>query len=73
MKWFWKDTTGLKADIERHREKERMIQSKIEELEGKDDEMSKRSLMAYRMFLVQIKTAKDEITQQIGKIEKGKK
>ena len=67
MKWFYKDTTGLKADIERHREEERKILSKIDELKGKDDEMSKRSLMAYRRFLVQIQTAKDEITQKIGK------
>ena len=70
MKWFWRDTTGLKADIERHREEERRIQSRIDELEGKDDEMSKRSLLAYRMFLVQIQTAKAEITQLIGKGKK---
>ena len=67
MKWFWKEATGLKADIERHREEERKIQSKIDELEGKDDDLSKRSLMAYRRFLVQIQTAKDEVTQKIGK------
>lgn len=67
MKWFYKDTTGLKADIERHREEERKILSKIDELKGKDDDLSKRSLMAYRRFLVQIQTAKDEITQKIGK------
>ena len=72
MKWFYKDTTGLKADIERHREEERKIQSKIDELKGKDDEMSKRSLMAYRRFLVQIQTAKDEITQKIGKGKNGR-
>lgn len=70
MKWFCSDTTGLKADIERHREKELNIQSKIEELEGKDDEMSERSLLVYRKFLVQIQTAKAEITQLIGKDKK---
>ena len=70
MRWFCSNTTGLKADIERHREEERNIQSKIEELEGKDDEMSKRSLLAYRMFLVQIQTAKAEVTQLIGKGKK---
>lgn len=70
MKWFCSDTTGLKADIERHREEERMILDNTKELEGKDDEMSKRSLLAYRMFLVQIQTAKAEITQLIGKGKK---
>jgi len=67
MKWFWKDATGLKADIERHREEERRIQDMIAELEYKDDEMSKCSLRVYQMFLVQIQAAKDEVTQLIGK------
>ena len=70
MKWFCKDTTGLKADIERHREEELKIQSCINDLVGKDDEMSERFLLSYRMFLVQIQTAKAEITQLIGRGKK---
>ena len=70
MKWFCKDATGLKADIERHREEERKIKSRIEELEGKDDEMSKRSLLAYQKLLLKIQVAKDELTQLIGKGKK---
>ena len=70
MKWFCKDATGLKADIERHREEERKIKSRIEELEGKDDEMSKRYLVVYQKMLLHIQTAKDELTQLIGKGKK---
>ena len=70
MKWFYKDTTGLKADIERHREEELKIQSRIEELEGKDDEMSKRYLVVYQKMLLHIQTAKEELTQLIGKGKK---
>ena len=70
MKWFCSDTTGLKVDIERHREEERKIKSRIEELEGKDDEMSKRSLVVYQKMLLHIQTAKEELTQLIGKGKK---
>ena len=70
MKWFCKDATGLKADIERHREEERMIKSRIEELEGKDDEMSKQYLVVYQKMLLHIQTAKEELTQLIGKGKK---
>ena len=70
MKWFCSDTTGLKADIERHREEERKIKSRIEELEGKDDEMSKRSLVVYQKMLLKLQVAKDELTQWIGKGKK---
>ena len=70
MKWFCSDTTGLKADIERHREEERKIKSRIEELEGKDDEMSKRSLVVYQKMLLKLQAAKEELTQLIGKGKK---
>lgn len=70
MKWFCKDATGLKADIERHREEERKIKSRIEELEGKDDEMSKRSLVVYQKMLLKLQAAKEELTQLIGKGKK---
>ena len=70
MKWFYKDTTGLKADIERHREEERKIKSRIEDLEGKDDEMSKRSLVNYKKLLLKLQVAKEELTQLIGKGKK---
>ena len=70
MKWFYKDTTGLKADIERHREEEQKIKSRIEELEGKDDEMSKRSLVNYQKLLLKLQVAKEELTQLIGKGKK---
>lgn len=70
MKWFCKDTTGLKADIERHREEERKIKSRIEDLEGKDDEMSKRYLVVYQKMLLKLQAAKEELTQLIGKGKK---
>lgn len=67
MKFFYKATTGLNADIERHREKELELMQKIAELELKDDPMSVRSLAAYRKFLHQLQTSKADVVSKIGK------
>ena len=32
--YFWKDTAGLKSDIERHRAEEKRFREKIEQLES---------------------------------------
>ena len=67
MKYFWDKTKGLNADIERHRAKEKELESKIAELEGKEDPMSIAALRVYRRFLYQLQVSKVEVVSKIGK------
>jgi hypothetical protein len=67
MKFFWKDTKGLKADIERHRAREKEYVARIAELEGKEDPMSVASLRVYRRHLNLLQTSKANVASKIGK------
>ena len=67
LKYFWQDAKGLKADIERHRAKEKELQDRIQELEGKDDPMSIASLRVYRRFRAQLLQSKADVVNKIGK------
>jgi hypothetical protein len=67
MKYFWGDTKGLKADVQRHRAKEAELDTKIAELEGKDDPMSVAALRTYRRFRAQLLQSKAEVVTKIGK------
>ena len=67
MKYFWDKAKGLNADIERHRAKEKELESKITELEGKEDPMSIAALRVYRRFLYQLQVSKVEVVSKIGK------
>jgi hypothetical protein len=67
MKFFWNKAKGLNADIERHREREKELEAKIAELEGKEDPMSIASLRAYRRFLYQLHLSKANVVSKIGK------
>ena len=67
MKYFWDKAKGLNADIERHRAKEKELESKIAELEGKEDPMSIAALRVYRRFLYQLQLSKVEVVSKIGK------
>ena len=67
MKFFWNKATGLNADIQRHREKEKELVAKIAELEGKEDPMSIASLRVYRNFLCQLQQSKADVVTKIGK------
>ena len=67
MKYFWDKAKGLNADIERHRTKEKELESKIAELEGKTDDMSIRAMRVYRNFLYQLQVSKAEVVSKIGK------
>ena len=67
MKFFGSKLKGIKADIERHREKEKELVAKIAELEGQDDEMSIASLRVYRSFLCQLQQSKADVVTKIGK------
>ena len=67
--YFWKDTSGLKSDIERHRAKEKEFCEKISELESIENpsDMDVRCLAVYRKFLGILLQSKANITQNIGK------
>ena len=67
MKYFWGDTKGLKADVQRHRAKEAELDTKIAELEGKDDPMSIAALRTYRRFRAQLLQSKADVVTKIGK------
>ena len=67
MKYFWDKTNGLNADIERHRAKEKELEAKIAELEGKEDPMSIAALRTYRRFLYQLHLSKASVVSKIGK------
>lgn len=67
--FFWSKANGLKADIERHRAKEKEFLEKIAELEKQDqsDPMTAACLRAYRRFLYQLELSKCEVVGKIGK------
>ena len=67
MKFFWGETKGLKADVERHRAKEKEYMDKITELEGKEDPMSIAALRVYRRHLNLLQNSKADVVNQIGK------
>jgi hypothetical protein len=69
MKWFWKDTKGVKADVERHRAKEAELDAKIAELESKvePDPMDIAALRVYRRFRAQLLQSKADVVAKIGK------
>jgi len=66
-RFFWQEAKGLKADVERHRAKEKELQDRIQELEGKEDPMSIAALRVYRRFLGQLQQSKADVVSKIGK------
>jgi hypothetical protein len=67
MKYFYKNASGLNADIERHRIKEAELTKKILELEGKADDMSQAVLRSYRSALNVLMQSKADVVSKIGK------
>jgi hypothetical protein len=67
MKFFWGETKGLKADVERHRAKEKEYMDKIAELAGKEDPMSIAALRVYRRHLNLLQNSKADVVNKIGK------
>jgi uncharacterized protein YdcH (DUF465 family) len=67
MKFFWSETKGLKADVERHRAKEAELDAKIAELEGSQEPMDVAALRVYRRFRAQLLQSKAEVVSKLGK------
>lgn len=67
--YFWAKAAGVNADIERHREKERELQSRIDELEAKPVK-TERDLIAirtWRNFMCQLQASKAQAVSQLGR------
>ena len=69
MTYFYKPATGLKADINRHREEAQELQRKIDDLEAIDNKSksNKAALILYRHFLYLLNLSKAEAVSKIGK------
>jgi phytoene/squalene synthetase len=67
MKFFWNNTSGLNADIERHRAEEKELLVKIADLEQKQDPMSIAALRVYRRFLAQLQQSKADVVNKLGR------
>lgn len=68
-KYFYKDASGLKSDIDRHREEELKLDSKISELEAikEPTEFEVAALNVYRHFRNQLLQSKADVVSKIGK------
>lgn len=69
MNYFWQNATGLKADVERHRAKERELDAKIAELEAlvEPSSMDLAVLQTYRSIRARLLESKAEVVDKIGK------
>lgn len=69
MKYFYRAASGLKADVNRHREKEIELDSKISELEAikEPSEFEVAALNTYRHIRSQLLQSKAEVVSKIGK------
>jgi hypothetical protein len=69
QKYFWKDTDGLKSDIERHRNEESELISKIDMIESlsSPDTWELARLRIYRNLLILLQQSKAEVVTKIGR------
>lgn len=69
MKWFWQESTGLKADVERHRAKEAELDALIAEIEANPEptDLDLTALRTYRHLRAQLQQSKAEVVNKIGK------
>lgn len=70
--YFWGETKGINADIDRHREHEQELLGRIAELESKPQltEMDVRTLHAWRHFLCELQGSKAEVVNKLGRKHK---
>lgn len=75
MSYFFSNDLPLKADIKRHREKEKELRRLLAEAEQYADEIGSADpfapirVAAYKRFLEQLLTSKAQVTSKIGKIQ----
>ena len=70
--YFWKDATGVNADLLRHTEKQKELESHIKDLEselinGFENEYTKTFLATYRRLLNLLMDSKVNVVAKIGR------
>lgn len=69
MDYFYNKTTGINADIARHREKEAFLLEKISKLESSNDPMDIAALESYRNLYEKLMVSKATTVSKIGRKE----
>lgn len=67
QKFFFGETAGLNADIERHRKMEKKLQEDIAKHKASDSKFSERHVATYKRFLDLLLASKAEVVSKIGK------
>jgi len=67
MKYFWNPSSGLNAEIERHRAEEKRLIDLINAINGEDDPMTNAARKAYFRILGQLQQSKAEVLTKFGK------
>jgi hypothetical protein len=67
MDYFYNKTTGINADIARHREKEAFLNEEIARLKGSTNPMDVSLLSAYRNLLSKLMESKANTVSKIGR------
>lgn len=67
MSYFYKEASGLNADIARHREKRKELLAKITELENGDDYGKDVFITTYRNILLNLEQSLAECVSKLGK------
>lgn len=67
MSYFFKDASGLNADIARHRAKRQELIVKIAELESGDEYGKETFLATYRKLLLDLEQSLAECVSKLGK------
>ena len=68
MTYFYGNSQGLNADVERHRAEEKYLVDKIAELEAAPkDKFTETYLRTYRHSLCQLQQSKADVVSKIGR------
>ena len=68
MKYFYKESTGLNADIKRHRDEEERLIAVIAKLEAEENnENNLAFIKSYRNSLIVLQQSKAELLTKLGR------
>ena len=67
MNYFYKESTGLNADIKRHRDEEARLIAIIAKLEDENNENNLAFIKTYRNSLLALQQSKAELLTKLGR------